>query len=198
MLCSSQTRKTQKNIVLMGDAAHATSPSIGMGMNTALRDAQAFYNILKKTKDNLAIALPKYSEERVKEGNSLTSLTFNLYCLDQKQQAYEIIHQIVRTILYKFFPSFVKEHPQTMIGRRGIELSDVFSQSMQLGIMQKYRAPPVFQIKTYVKDYDISTFRLARLWGHLLVLYPYPLKIRLQLGNLGEIANYFQDETRPP
>ena len=131
---------SQLNIVLMGDAAHATSPSIGMGMNTALRDAQAFYNILKKTKDNLAIALPKYSEERVKEGNSLTSLAFNLYCLDQKQQAYEIIHQIVRTILHKFFPSFVKEHPQTMIGRRGIELSDVFSQSIQLGIMQKYRA----------------------------------------------------------
>ena len=51
---------------------------------------------------------------------------------------------------------------------------------------------------SYVKDYDISTFRLARLWGHLLVLYPYPLKIRLQLDNLGEIANYFQDETRPP
>jgi len=70
------------NIVLMGDAAHATSPSIGMGMNTALRDAQIFHEILKECKDDLSQVLPAYSEARVKEGNSLTLLARHLYCDD--------------------------------------------------------------------------------------------------------------------
>jgi 2-polyprenyl-6-methoxyphenol hydroxylase-like FAD-dependent oxidoreductase len=33
-------------IVIMGDVVHATSPSIGMGMNTALRAAQKFNQIV--------------------------------------------------------------------------------------------------------------------------------------------------------
>jgi len=73
------------NIILMGDAAHATSPSIGMGMNTALRDAQIFHEILRENKDDLSLVLPLYSEARVKEGNALSDLAFNLYCLDTTQ-----------------------------------------------------------------------------------------------------------------
>ena len=42
----------------MGDAAHATSPAIGMGMNTALRDAQIFYEILKEYNDDMEEVLP--------------------------------------------------------------------------------------------------------------------------------------------
>mmetsp|Transcript_13553 Transcript_13553/g.29467 ORF Transcript_13553/g.29467 Transcript_13553/m.29467 type:complete len:368 (+) Transcript_13553:199-1302(+) len=39
-------------IVMMGDSVHATSPSIGMGMNTALRDAQKFNELLDKFEDD--------------------------------------------------------------------------------------------------------------------------------------------------
>jgi len=130
---------SQMGIVIMGDAAHATSPSIGMGMNTALRDAQALYNILKETKDDLSSALPKFSKTRVKEGNSLSTLAFDLYCLDAKQQTRGVIHQVVRTALNNWFPKFVEEHPQAMIGRRGVDLSDVFNHSVKLGIIQKHR-----------------------------------------------------------
>ena len=35
----------------MGDAAHATNPALGMGLNTALRDAQVMYEILKENQD---------------------------------------------------------------------------------------------------------------------------------------------------
>jgi kynurenine 3-monooxygenase len=62
----------------MGDAAHATSPSIGMGMNTALRDTQVFCKILDENNDDLAETLEMYSKQRVKEGNSLTSLAYNM------------------------------------------------------------------------------------------------------------------------
>jgi len=131
---------SQMGIVLMGDAAHATSPSIGMGMNTALRDAQFFCNILKENNHDLEKVLPAYSEARVKEGNSLTSLAFNLYCLDSRAQTLETVHLVVRSFFHKKFPRFVSMHPQMMIGARNVALSDVFELATKLGIIGKHRS----------------------------------------------------------
>eukprot|EP00957_Ditylum_brightwellii_P123095 9385862-Ditylum_brightwellii.AAC.1 len=54
----------ETSAVIMGDAAHATSPSIGMGMNTALRDAHIFSEILKETENDFTKALPAFSKAR--------------------------------------------------------------------------------------------------------------------------------------
>jgi len=130
----------ETGIVIMGDAAHATSPSIGMGMNTALRDAQVFYNILKENKDDLSVVLPAYSKARVKEGNSLTNLAYYLYCMDKKQQTIETFHMVIRSALHNKFPSLVSQHPQNMIGLRGTSLSDVYDHATKLNIIPKHRA----------------------------------------------------------
>jgi len=126
-------------IVIMGDAAHATSPSIGMGMNTALRDAQIFNELLKEHNDDLDNALPAFSKARVKEGNALSDLAFHLYCLDQKYQMIETLHMVIRTKLNSMFPRFVDEHPQVMIGRRGVPLSEVYEKAVKQGIIEKHR-----------------------------------------------------------
>lgn len=130
---------TELGIVLMGDAAHATSPSIGMGMNTALRDAQVFCNLLKENKDELVETLETYSKQRVKEGNSLTSLAYNLYCHEKMPQTIETLHLVVRSFLHKKLPWLVAEHPQNMIGLRGVMLSDVYDHATKLGIIGKHR-----------------------------------------------------------
>ena len=127
-------------VLIMGDAAHATSPSIGMGMNTALRDAQIFSEILEETQDDFEKALPAFSEARVKEGNALSDLAMHLYCMDKRSQLIETIHMVVRSLLYSKFPRLFAEHPQTMVGRRGIALSDVYEQAVKQGIMRKHRA----------------------------------------------------------
>lgn len=130
----------QTGIVIMGDAAHATSPSIGMGMNTALRDAQMFDEILKESKDDLTTALPAFSEARVKEGNALSDLAYYLYCADKTQQTIETLHMIVRGTLHSKFPRLVDQHPQSLIGRRGVALSDVYDLAVKQGIIRKHRA----------------------------------------------------------
>lgn len=127
-------------VVIMGDAAHATSPSIGMGMNTALRDAQIFSEILEECQDDFEKALPAFSKARVKEGNSLSDLAYNLYCLDTKHQMIEVLHSMIRSFFFLKFPFWVNEHPQTMIGRRGVALSEVYDQAVKTGIMDKHRA----------------------------------------------------------
>jgi len=131
----------QAGVVVMGDAAHATSPSIGMGMNTALRDAQVFSAILEESGDDFEQALPAFSKARVKEGNSLSDLAFHLYCLNTKQQFIETLHVLVRGFFHSKLPAgWVLEHPQTMIGRRGVALSEVYDQAVRVGIMNKHRA----------------------------------------------------------
>ena len=123
----------------MGDAAHATSPSIGMGMNTALRDAQIFHELLQRHGDDFEMVLPAFSQERVKEGNSLSDLAFYLYCLDPKHQMIETLHMVIRSKLSSMFPMWVDEHPQMMIGRRGVSLSEVYEKAVQQGIIKKHR-----------------------------------------------------------
>jgi kynurenine 3-monooxygenase len=130
---------TDVRVVLMGDAAHATSPSIGMGMNTALRDAQTFYRLLQEYDDDLEAVLPEFSARRVKEGNSLTDLAMHLYCMDTKAQFVETVHMVVRTVLHRLVPSIVDDHPQAMIGRVRYDLRDVYQQATKLGILSKHR-----------------------------------------------------------
>lgn len=131
---------TKASILLMGDAAHATSPSIGMGMNTALRDAQKLYELLMVHKDNFETALPAFSEERVKEGNSLTDMAMHLYCLDANTQMFETLHMVIRSALNSLFPSLVSKHPQAMIGSPNVTLAEVYTVSTKLGVVPKHRA----------------------------------------------------------
>jgi len=130
---------TDINVVIMGDAAHATSPSIGMGMNQALKDAQSLYLLLQQHKDDFSVVLPAFSEARVKEGNSLTDLAMNLYCMDTKTQLVETLHSVIRTTLHKWFPKLFLNHPQALIGRTDVGLADVYDLATRLNIVPKHR-----------------------------------------------------------
>jgi kynurenine 3-monooxygenase len=126
-------------IVMMGDSAHATSPSIGMGMNTALRDAQKFNELLDEYEDDLTKVLPQYSKERVPEGNALTHLALNLYCFDMKVQMQSVVKGIVRSGLNYLFPSYVNPDPNAIIGLPNYSLSEVYDMAMKQGVISKHR-----------------------------------------------------------
>jgi kynurenine 3-monooxygenase len=125
------------SVCIMGDAAHATSPSIGMGMNQALRDAQTFCQLLEQNKDDLATTLEAFSNARVKEGNSLTDLAMHLYCLDDNCQLLETIHTVLRGALSSI--GLATKHPQQMIGLNQYMLSDVYDVAFKLGIISRHK-----------------------------------------------------------
>jgi kynurenine 3-monooxygenase len=126
-------------IVMMGDSVHATSPSIGMGMNTALRDAQKFIELLDIHDDDLTKVLPQYSIDRVPEGNALTHLALNLYCFDMKVQMQSVVKGIVRSGLNYLFPSYVNPDPNAIIGLPHVSLSEVYHMAMEQGVIAKHR-----------------------------------------------------------
>lgn len=128
------------NCMILGDAAHATSPSIGMGMNTALADASALNRLLDKHgDDSWDTILPAFSEERVKEGQALSDLAFYLFSFNTKQQLRYLLEGMVRNALWKVFPSLVYPDPQTMIGL-GYKLSEVYHVTKKIGIIDSVHA----------------------------------------------------------
>ena len=130
---------SELGIVIMGDAAHATSPSIGMGMNTALRDAQKFNELLDKFDDDLDKVLPQYSVDRVPEGNALTSIALNMYCFDSKVGMRSMIGSAVRTGLSKILPWFVEADPNTLIGLPQYTMSDIYDKALKYTALKKHR-----------------------------------------------------------
>lgn len=57
-------RWSTRNVVYLGDAAHATSPQLGQGCNLALWDAMVLADSLAGEDRDLAVALDRYSRER--------------------------------------------------------------------------------------------------------------------------------------
>jgi 2-polyprenyl-6-methoxyphenol hydroxylase-like FAD-dependent oxidoreductase len=57
-------RWSTRNVVYLGDAAHATSPQLGQGCNLALWDAMTLADVLAEETHDLARALDTYSRER--------------------------------------------------------------------------------------------------------------------------------------
>jgi len=53
-----------RNVVYLGDAAHATSPQLGQGCNLALWDAMELSDCIEAEPRDLATALDRYSRRR--------------------------------------------------------------------------------------------------------------------------------------
>jgi len=130
---------SRDDIVLMGDAAHATSPAIGQGMNQALKDAQVLCRLLKEHDHDFQTALPAFSEARVKEGNALTELSMHLSCFDTTTVVLETVHEIIRTKLHTWFPKWVDNHARALVGLRGYSLNDIYILAKKQGIIRKNR-----------------------------------------------------------
>ncbi|RMG80504.1 MAG: FAD-dependent monooxygenase [Bacteroidetes bacterium] len=65
----------QNKVVLIGDAAHAIVPFYGEGMNCGFEDCLEFDRILTETNDNLAKALPLYTQTRKPNGDAIADLS---------------------------------------------------------------------------------------------------------------------------
>lgn len=133
------TYHSQKHmILLMGDAAHATSPQIGQGMNTALADTVVFDRLLDECNDDLPNAIEEFSKERVKEGNALTDLSFYTLSFSSRQQIMIIVESMIRSTLNKILPSVFDAYPMEEIGRGG-KLSVAYEKMNKLGIIDRVR-----------------------------------------------------------
>ena len=130
---------TKLNALLLGDAAHATVPNLGQGMNTALADVKVLDDLLEQHDDEWDTVLPAFSNDRVKEGNALTDLSYNTFCISGAMQAEIMIRQTTRKFLNQWLPFWlVAEEPLWKIGF-GKPLSKAYHEVNQLGYLKRAR-----------------------------------------------------------
>jgi len=66
-------------VALMGDAAHATVPFYGQGMNAGFEDCTVLSDLMKKHNENWAAIFDEYSETRKPDGDALQDLSLYNY-----------------------------------------------------------------------------------------------------------------------
>lgn len=95
-------------ILMLGDAAHAVSPSIGQGCNAGLEDVLIFDQLLDHYQDNWEQALPAFSEKRVPDAHALKELSD--YALPRRKilVAELFLRLKIKRFLNRLFPNVFK------------------------------------------------------------------------------------------
>jgi kynurenine 3-monooxygenase len=70
---------TSGKVALMGDAAHATVPFYGQGMNAGFEDCTVMNDLMLKHNHNWEAIFDEYSRERKPDGDSLQDLSLDNY-----------------------------------------------------------------------------------------------------------------------
>ncbi len=96
------------SILLIGDAAHAVSPSIGQGCNASLEDVLIFERLLEQYEDDWALVLPTFSEQRVPDAHALRELSDYSFPRAKRLVAEYFLRLKIRRFLHRCFPQWVK------------------------------------------------------------------------------------------
>jgi len=70
---------THGKVALMGDAAHATVPFYGQGMNAGFEDCTVMYELMKKHNENWPVIFEEYQKLRKPDGDAVQDLSVQNY-----------------------------------------------------------------------------------------------------------------------
>ena len=118
-------------ILLIGDAAHAVSPSIGQGCNASLQDAMIFAQVLDQYQDDWEKALPAFTSQRLEDVHALRDLSdYTVPC--SKWMILEMIfHLTLGKRLRPWFPQIFRPLPMELIMEEATPYSEVLKQSQK-------------------------------------------------------------------
>ncbi|MEH2081228.1 MAG: NAD(P)/FAD-dependent oxidoreductase [Nostoc sp.] len=92
------------NVLLMGDAAHAVSSSIGQGCNAALEDVVLFNNLLDEYSDNIGEVVEQFTVRRKEDAHALVELGDNAFPSTIVLFIEFVLRESIAKTLHKLFP----------------------------------------------------------------------------------------------
>lgn len=94
------------SVLLIGDAAHAVSPSLGQGGNAAFEDVEILDRLLDEYSDNLDVVLPEFSARRRPDAHALVELSDSPFPFSKSLFLELIVRQQVGKVLHQFLPQY--------------------------------------------------------------------------------------------
>lgn len=96
------------SVLLIGDAAHAVSPSVGQGCNASLEDVRVFERLLEQHEDDWSLALPAFTQQRVPDAHALKELSDYSFPRTKVLGVEFFLQLTLRRLLHQWFPQWVK------------------------------------------------------------------------------------------
>ncbi|MGL6338560.1 MAG: FAD-dependent oxidoreductase, partial [Waterburya sp.] len=93
-------------VLILGDAAHAVSPSLGQGCNSAMEDVFVLDKLLDEYQDNWAEALPQYTQRRVPDIHALSELSQYFFPLSKILFVELLLRRNLGRIAHKLLPQY--------------------------------------------------------------------------------------------
>lgn len=102
----SSTFHYKGNALLIGDAAHATAPFLGQGMNMALEDAYVLSSLLDKQGKSLDRVLPEFTHRRKAQADAMQDMAIANYEVLSNPNFVFFFQTRYTRYMHKQFPSF--------------------------------------------------------------------------------------------
>lgn len=115
------------SVLLIGDAAHAVSPSIGQGCNASLEDVLVFERLLEQYKDDWALVLPTFSKQRVPDAHALRELSDYSFPRTKVLVVEFFLRLTMSRFLHRWFPQWVKPFVFDLVLDQDLSYSQVLS-----------------------------------------------------------------------
>lgn len=96
------------SILLLGDAAHAVSPSIGQGCNASLEDVFVLGQLLEQQGDDWGKVLPLFSQQRVPDAHALRELSDYSFPRDRRLVFEFFLRLTIGRVLHRLLPSVMQ------------------------------------------------------------------------------------------
>ena len=116
-------------VVLIGDAIHAVSASIGQGCNAALQDAQILAQILDRHHQNWEQALPAFTQERRPDAHALQELSDYSFPRSKILATEFFFRLTVGKRLSQWFPAIAPPQAMKLVMDTTLPYSQVLDQS---------------------------------------------------------------------
>lgn len=115
------------SVLIMGDAAHAVSSSIGQGCNAALEDVKVFDHILNECSDNLSESLKQFTILRQPDGYALVELGDYAFPTSTGLFIEFILREYIAKTMHRLLPKFFPPSLIDLIFETTVSYSEILN-----------------------------------------------------------------------